>query len=525
MSQLFSLGFVVATLETFCKTMFNNFVRFMERMLFESYTISSHNNGIYTDQLVNYIENNMLNWQTKSYTFEADPHRLGKLIAGQKILLGTGTYFFWYQTRLFWAYLDCKDNPYMGLRLEASQATFTLKISSFRWDIELLRNLFKDIDKESKEKGASIYYYGSISSMHWERVSPMPKRKMETVILPKDKKDQIINDINHFFQPETRLQYEKKGINYKRGIILYGPPGCGKTSLISANYFGMDVYTMSLESSYLTEEGLLKALARIPGRSIVLFEDIDVSFPAPRLEERQESHERIENSGGTGGDTFKGMQKETLMGSKSGLQMKGFLNAIDGIKSNNNGIVFLFTTNHIEKLDPAILRPGRIDLRIELTYIKEPEIRDMFELYYEPTMENCGSSVSSVSTVSSQSAVSSVSPHKEEAEEAEETEEAEEAEEAEDTEKTEDTDDKKGIKDTKGYSLSLLVEKFKDKKVIPAELSNFLLSNSELSIDKLSSKIDTHKWNEHEQFNLINGSADVSVNRLLDKINHFRFQC
>ena len=375
-----------------------------------------------------YIENNMLSWQTRSYNFQADPHRLGKLIAGQKILLGEGTYFFWYKNRLFWACLDSKENPYLGFRSEAPQTTFTLKILSFRWDINLLQAFFIEMDKMSKEKGASIYYYGSMSGLTWERVSPMPKRKIETVVLPKVKKDQLINDIEHFFEPGTRSEYERKGINYKRGIILYGPPGCGKTSLISAisDYFGMDIYTMSLEGSYMGEEGLLKALARVPGRSIVLFEDIDVAFPAPRKEDPSVPDGILSEN-----------KKATIVQSKNTTTMKGFLNAIDGIKSNNNGIIFLFTTNHIEKLDPAILRPGRIDLRIELTHIKEPEISEMFNLYYK--------SLSTENTFE-------------------------------------------------------LVDKFKDKIVIPAELSGFLLENNHLSVDELSAKIDERRWNEHEQF-------------------------
>lgn len=473
----------------------------MEKMLFESYTISSQNNGIYTEQLISYVEANMLSWQTKTYIFQPDFQKAGKVIASQKLLLNSGTYFFWYHGNLFWVTVDSRDSPYIGLRSEAYQTNFNLKVACFRWNIDQLRNLFNIIDEATKVKGAAIYYYGGTMSLGWERVASMPKRKIETVVIPKEKKDLIIDDINHFFQDRTRQLYEDKGINYKRGIILYGPPGCGKTSLIStiSYHFGMDVYSISLEGSFLGEEGLIRALARIPGRSIVLFEDIDVAFPAPRSSK--------EEGGGEGEDSEKEKDKgkfNPLSGlsglssgasSKSSITMKGFLNAIDGVKSNNNGILFLFTTNHIEKLDEALLRAGRIDLRIELTHLKEPEILEMFRLYYRPTVPEVLPEVLPETTLPSIEASTEASTEIAEA--------SSEVAEAKIVAPTYLEELEAYYKRQPTFTLKIedLVNKFKGKKIIPAELSGFLLENSHLSLPSLALKIDQHKWNEHEQFN------------------------
>lgn len=436
MSQLFSLTFIIATVESFLRGIVNNLLLFLERMLFESYVISSQNNGIYSELLLNYVETNMLSWQTKSYIFQSDPHRLGKLIPGQKILINNGIYFFWYQGKLFWVHLDCRESPYAGFKEDTNLLTFSLKLMSFRWHVDILHKLFMDIDQKSKEIGSSIYSFSNFNSKSWCRVGPLPKRKIETVVLPRVKKDSIIDDLNHFFSLRTRENYEKKGINYKRGIILYGPPGCGKTSLISAisNYFGMDIYNLPLDNAYMNEEGFQNALSRIPGRSIVLFEDIDVAFP------RNESDEDKEDKAQ---DKEMNMKLSPNTVGKSSLTMKAFINGIDGIKSNNNGIVFLFTTNHIEHLDPTILRPGRIDLRIQLTHIQEPEIREMLNLYYTADQ----------------------------------------------------------IRDDE-YSYEQIVNKLKNQRIIPAELSGFLLENSHHSLDKLITKVEGHKWNEHELLGL-----------------------
>ena len=94
----------------------------------------------------------------------------------------------------------------------------------------------------------------------------------------------------------------------------------------------------------MDDDGLNRALNESPGSSIILLEDIDALFV--------ERHSVDRNSGGhhRGGR----------------VSFSGLLNALDGVRSQEGRISFM-TTNHREKLDPALLRPGRADVHIEFT--------------------------------------------------------------------------------------------------------------------------------------------------------------
>ena len=141
---------------------------------------------------------------------------------------------------------------------------------------------------------------------------------------------------------KMRSWYKEMGIAWKRGVCLYGMPGTGKTSLIRniARKFGMDVYSFNL-SSFRDSEFLNEIQSKVLSSSseyynpvFFLFEDIDVAF--------------------------NGRENTSKNTTQSPLTFSTFINALDGIKEMN-GVYFVITTNKIDTIDPAILRPGRID--------------------------------------------------------------------------------------------------------------------------------------------------------------------
>ena len=83
-----------------------------------------------------------------------------------------------------------------------------------------------------------LYSFNEINTQiwddYWENSGKIRKRKLNTIYLPKDVSNNLMNDINNFLKPSTKEFYEEMGISYKRIFMLEGPPGSGKTSLMES---------------------------------------------------------------------------------------------------------------------------------------------------------------------------------------------------------------------------------------------------------------------------------------------------
>lgn len=189
---------------------------------------------------------------------------------------------------------------------------------------------------------------------YWLNLMALTHKSYESVILNKSQKDLIINDISHFYK--NQKWYNDLSIPYRRGYLLHGLPGTGKSSLIQmiGKYFCKDVYFVSLSNPKLDDESLITLCLNVGMNSILVFEDIDAIFSG---------REQV---------------NKTLL---PGVTFSGLLNVLDGMVAGHGRIVFL-TTNHKEKLDPALIRPGRIDFQMEFTYATKEQIVTLFERFY-----------------------------------------------------------------------------------------------------------------------------------------------
>jgi len=167
-----------------------------------------------------------------------------------------------------------------------------------------------------------------------------------TLLTSTDIISEILKDVSKFFESEAL--YRANNVPYRRGYLFHGKPGTGKSSLahVLASELQKDLYSVNLSAarginSYCYDN-LAITLNAIPRGSIVVFEDIDVAFPDRNnivIEPRDQDKRNV------------GAQ----------VTMSEFLNAIDGSYAPE-GSIFLFTTNHLEKLDPAMIRGGRVDV-------------------------------------------------------------------------------------------------------------------------------------------------------------------
>ncbi|BFG16147.1 hypothetical protein CerSpe_024210 [Prunus speciosa] len=166
----------------------------------------------------------------------------------------------------------------------------------------------------------------------------------DTLAMDPKLKEELIDDLDRFVR--RKEFYRRVGKAWKRGYLLYGPPGTGKSSLIAAmaNYLKFDIYDLELTHLHSNSE-LRRLLVSTANRSILVIEDIDCSI---ELKDR-------EFGGGNPND--------------SQLTLSGLLNFIDGLWSScGDERIIVFTTNYKDKLDPALLRPGRMDMHIHMSY-------------------------------------------------------------------------------------------------------------------------------------------------------------
>ncbi|XP_030469868.1 AAA-ATPase At3g28510-like [Syzygium oleosum] len=215
----------------------------------------------------------------------------------------------------------------------------------------------------STNRQRKLYTNDPLYSM-WNHVVFEHPATFETLAMDPDKKREIMNDLTKFTQ--RKEYYAKIGKAWKRGYLLYGPPGTGKSTMVAAmaNFLKYDVYDLELTAVKNNTE-LRRLLIEISSKSIIVIEDIDCSLDLTGQRKKEGDDENDD-----GGEDKSPAKKLTQKEKKSSeVTLSGLLNFIDGIWSACGGErIIVFTTNHLDKLDPALIRRGRMDKHIEMSY-------------------------------------------------------------------------------------------------------------------------------------------------------------
>ncbi|KAJ3679946.1 hypothetical protein LUZ60_016224 [Juncus effusus] len=195
----------------------------------------------------------------------------------------------------------------------------------------------------------------------WKHMAFQHPSTFDTLAMDYDKKNEIINDLVAF--REGTDYYSRIGKVWKRGYLLYGPPGTGKSSLIAAiaNFLKYDVYDLELTAVKSNVE-LRNLFIQTTGKSIIVIEDIDCSLEFTR---KRKFNKAAKSKTDVEAKIESLLEEEEA----SKVTLSGILNVIDGLWSSCSGEkIIIFTTNHMEKLDAALIRKGRMDKFIEMSY-------------------------------------------------------------------------------------------------------------------------------------------------------------
>ncbi|MCO5610534.1 hypothetical protein L7F22_064773 [Adiantum nelumboides] len=189
----------------------------------------------------------------------------------------------------------------------------------------------------------------------------------DTLAIDPHLKKKIMEDLTNFSQGEAF--YQRAGRAWKRGYLLYGPPGTGKSTLIAAmaNFLQYDIYDLEL-TEVTSNAHLRNLLIKTSNKSIIVIEDIDCSLHLTDTTSRRKN-ERRPSPHEDGDDDDDEDDERPPWSKRSQVTLSGLLNFTDGLWSCcGDERIFVFTTNHIDKLDPALVRSGRMDMHIHLSY-------------------------------------------------------------------------------------------------------------------------------------------------------------
>ena len=211
--------------------------------------------------------------------------------------------------------------------------------------VRMIENLVKE---RHEEYGPPPLLMPSRWGGQWNKRDDLPPRTPDSVILKDGQYDCLAKDIQTFLDNEAT--YQRLSQPWHRGYLFHGEPGTGKTSIARALAHQFEIPIHYLPMADLERDAdLISLVGDIKPRSMLLIEDVDVYHAATERDDEDNT-----------------------------TTLASMLNALDGVFTPH-GLITVLTTNHKDRLDDALLRPGRIDVDMEFTALDKPQAERLYE--------------------------------------------------------------------------------------------------------------------------------------------------
>jgi mitochondrial chaperone BCS1 len=217
-----------------------------------------------------------------------------------------GRFYFWYRSHLLeFRRIERKGEPIFFGEEDVS-------ISCFGRSSKILKNLLDECRHHYLGLARNKTPVFEHQLDRWKPSKARELRPISTVVFDEHEKEVLLNDIRSFLDQATRGWYAVRGIPYRRGYLLYGPAGTGKSGLTLsiAGCFDLDVYILSLSS--VGDSGLKSLFSELPQHYVILLEDVEATGQT-----RSQGTETVESG------------HQTVI-------LSGLLNALDGVASQAN---------------------------------------------------------------------------------------------------------------------------------------------------------------------------------------------
>ena len=250
-----------------------------------------------------------------------------------------------------------------------------IKATIYGRDGNRFEKKLKELSKvKHKKKEIKVYDMDNPWYPHTREI-----RGMDSVVMgPKEKEDLLA--LLNWWQGSKEM-HSKYGLAWKLTILMHGPPGTGKTSLAQAiaKYLNFDLALLRIDPTKMVE--VKDKISRANKNTVILIEDIDRAVVVPGSEKKSEEAALSVSTlseGPVSGTVPEVKEIETSAQAIPGIEL--LMNALDGVTSPD-GVVVLMSTNHLERLDPALIRQGRVNKKIYMGLFDWERAKEMGNLF------------------------------------------------------------------------------------------------------------------------------------------------